>query len=95
MTMTTMSYAEDWYDRCDAMGKLANDIMTARQKGVPIEGMIEALQKILEKENQSYILGMIRDAYRYPLVHSQENKYRIILKFESQWYIDCVTIATQ
>jgi len=72
---------------CTNASEIAMDVMTARQRDVPLSRMMRAWEK--DGRNELYKL-MIMDAYEYPNYSSSNNSIRTIDEFGNKWMMLCL-----
>ncbi|WP_275288833.1 hypothetical protein [Halomonas elongata] len=75
---------QDHLEYCNAIGSLAEQIMTTRQSGVPMQEMIAV--------DPSHDLGveMIRDAFDTNRYNTAEVQQQVITEFSNDWFAACL-----
>ena len=68
---------------CPTIGRLAESIMTARQRGVPIS------QAYGLANGNELAIGMIQQAWEKTRWHSDRAQLREVQDFKEQWEIAC------
>jgi hypothetical protein len=72
---------------CKQVETLAESVMTARQKGVPLSKIIEIAE---ESEIGDTIRAMAMEAYSGPAYSTREYQDRKIRQFTDDWYLACL-----
>jgi hypothetical protein len=75
-------------DYCGQIGDLAETVMTVRQNGAEMSG----LMNIMLKEEATKVIGkqMVIDAYETPRYNMLENQKREVSEFKNEWYLLCI-----
>lgn len=82
-------------DFCQTVGNLAKEIMSARQAGLPMQGMMKAVDKAgVTKESEATKLLVIA-AYERPRYSTEEVKSEVITEFQNKVFLECVKAARQ
>ena len=100
---TTPIYAQDWnrfsygLEFCQRMYNLAEDVMAARQKGIPRTEIMRAITPILNDpgttpETRRHIMKVINDAYQYPIHPSSRRDLQslAISSFRQRIRLECL-----
>ena len=75
---------------CGAVSEIAEVIMDARQKGVPIQRMIDLMADAGEYQDLAYEL--ILEAYDYPHIGTDRLVNDVIREFKTKTYLSCVRV---
>lgn len=75
----------DWKDACEAASTLAEQIMKARQNGVPMA----AQMNMTKAEPNDLVEALIIDAYDKPRFESDKHQMRLIEDFRDEAYLKC------
>ena len=68
---------------CSQIEHLAEKIMEARQRGVPMASMYNIFDDEFGRE-------MVIEAYEYQRYNSREIQDKMILDFKNQWFMSCL-----
>jgi len=71
---------------CNQVSAFAEEVMTARQSGVPMSRVIEIL-------NDNSLNSIAIDAYKKPRYQTDEYKQRAITEFGNKAVIECLMIT--
>ena len=74
---------EHWKVVCERVSEMAEQIMTARQKNLPMSDVMVIL-------DSDYHHKMVLDAYERPRLFGSEAKVDAIYDFKNDWYMRCV-----
>lgn len=77
-------------DRCTDLISLANSIMTSRQRGMPIEKVIDIIKDTETKEEvKNATIKLIVEAYKEPRYSVKKNQDNAILDFSNRLGVIC------
>lgn len=76
---------------CDKIGLAARATMVARQYGKPMKEQIETARE----SGAMHLTEMIVDAYSYPVVKGEREKYYSSYKFEHLYYQSCMNFMVK
>jgi hypothetical protein len=81
----------DIYSLCSDLSGLSNKIMTARQNGVAMSKLMEAMtNKVPDEQLNNIVRELIISAYETSRYNSEEIKARKISDFENETYLSCI-----
>lgn len=90
--------AEDKFDACRAMALFAETVMKARQKGVAMDVLVDAVMvgsPSADPKMKSLMLTIIQYAYKVPRYSFEENQKRAMIDFRSAVYGLCLSMAQE
>ena len=99
ITTTTPIYEQNWMsvDICYRISKFAELVMEARQRGIPINEVMQSLKEVLASDNpgidatfKEHLGAIITIAYKIPRYHSREDQFRTIEYFRDTNYSKCL-----
>lgn len=90
-TLPAMAEEETtYYDVCLALGYLANQVMEARQIGVPVDQALGVLN-----EEDEVLLGIMQEivlnAYQVPRFSGEDYQQRAITEYKNEVIVTCLT----
>lgn len=76
-------------DICPTMGKIAAEVMTARQNGVAMSILMTKTGEFEEGPMREFGFALVRAAYDVPRMHSELNQKREIEDFRNEVEATC------
>lgn len=73
---------------CGDIEKLARSFMKAKQSGIPLKTMVEAI----DAKKGSYYETLLLDAYKQQSFNSEEYRQGAINEFADSSYLDCLEV---
>jgi hypothetical protein len=90
LSVSAMAVSES---QCRDFKKMAEMIMDARQADLDILDLIDATERIKEKEGTHYLVrSMIESAYLKPVYNTPKLKERAVKDFGLIYYLSCSSI---
>lgn len=77
------------HEYCMDQSKAAGELMKARQGGVLLHDLMDALKG----EKEKTILLMVHEAYRRPLANGDDAKEAAVTEFQNEMYAACIKAA--
>ncbi len=80
-------------DQCRVMKEVAEGIMDARQAGIDILDVTDAMDSVKTKKGVDYLVkSMIKSAYLEPVYNVPKLKEQVIKDFGVSYYLACSSI---
>ena len=84
----------NWRDECGSIGSFAENVMVARQEGISMQSMMEAIKEsekgpseVLEKNTEEIAEIIIISAFEEPQFSSKERQQRNVNIFRDKIYL--------
>lgn len=76
-------------DICPTMGKIAAEVMTARQNGVAMSTLMTRTGELEDGPMREFGFALVRTAYELPRMRSEQNRQREIEDFRNEVEAAC------
>lgn len=84
------SYAVTNEEACVLVALFAEGTMIQRQKGVPLEDMLETARTRKKKSMEDLLREMAQEAYRVPIFATKAKKKQAVSEFKAQYQRRCL-----
>ena len=74
---------------CEAMGIIANRIMTDRQSGSTMSQMMRAINKAGDPSAQTLVKSLVIGAFEQPQMMTEENRAQMALEYQNAIELGC------
>jgi len=78
-------HAEDWREKCETLGNIAETLMEVRQQGVPMSNLMNEFRGVKLMEE------LVIEAYKTPRYSTPRIQKRVVQDFKNEVYMECVS----
>ena len=82
--------SQDKAETCALMAKLANDLMTTHQAGVPLAQVLEMGNNLSSEETRTVFQQLALKAYSHPRYSTAQMQQKEIAEFRDEWHVTCL-----
>lgn len=83
------TFTETEQQKCETIAESAETIMKARQNGIGMDRLMQAVKDSTEKGSRSLYQKMVGEAYQQPDWSQSQLRQKSIQDFKDKWYRKC------